>query len=43
MVEQFFELLPSHGLRLRNTEMVSYDEAPAKQTIRLHHIVRDSR
>ena len=43
MVEQFFELLPTLGLRLRNTEMVSYDEPPAQQTIRLHHIVRDSR
>jgi ETFB lysine methyltransferase len=42
MVEQFFELLPSHGLRLRNTEMVSYDEPPAQQTIRLHHIVRSA-
>ena len=40
MVEQFFELLPSLGLMLRNTEMVSYDEPPAQQTIRLHHIVR---
>ena len=40
MVEQFFELLPSLGLRLRNTDTVSYDEAPAPQTIRLHHIVR---
>jgi predicted nicotinamide N-methyase len=40
MVEQFFELLPSLGLRLRNTEMVGYDEPPAQQTIRLHHIVR---
>jgi len=40
MVEQFFELLPMHGLRLRNTEIVEYDEPPAKQTIRLHHIVR---
>jgi ETFB lysine methyltransferase len=39
MVEQFFELLPAHGLRLRDTESVSYDELPAKQTIRLHHIV----
>lgn len=39
MVEQFFELLPSLGLRLRNTEMVSYDEPPAQQTIRLHHVV----
>jgi predicted nicotinamide N-methyase len=42
MVEQFFELLPAHGLRLRNTELIEYDEAPAKQTIRLHHIVRSS-
>lgn len=42
MVEQFFELLPSLGLRLRNTEMVSYDEPPAQQTIRLHHLVRSS-
>jgi predicted nicotinamide N-methyase len=42
MVEQFFELLPSLGLRLRNTETVSYDEAPAQQTIRLHHIVRSA-
>jgi len=40
MVEQFFELLPSHGLRLRDTEIVEYDESPAKQTIRLHHVVR---
>jgi predicted nicotinamide N-methyase len=40
MVQQFFELLPSLGLRLRNTETVSYDEAPAQQTIRLHNIVR---
>jgi predicted nicotinamide N-methyase len=40
MVEQFFELLPALGLRLRNTETVDYDESPAKQTIRLHHIVR---
>jgi ETFB lysine methyltransferase len=40
MVEQFFELLPKHGLRLRDTENVSYDELPAKQTIRLHNIVR---
>jgi predicted nicotinamide N-methyase len=40
MVEQFFELLPAHGLRLRNTEVVEYDESPAKQTIRLHHLVR---
>lgn len=40
MVEQFFELLPAHGLRLRDTEIVSYDESPAKQTIRLHNIVR---
>jgi len=40
MVEQFFELLPSHGLRLRNTETIEYDESPAKQTIRLHNIVR---
>jgi predicted nicotinamide N-methyase len=38
MVEQFFELLPAHGLRLRNTDIVEYDESPAKQTIRLHHI-----
>jgi hypothetical protein len=42
MVEQFFELLPKHGLRLRDTENVSYDELPAKQTIRLHNIVRTS-
>jgi ETFB lysine methyltransferase len=42
MVEQFFELLPAHGLRLRNTETVEYDESPAKQTIRLHHIVRSA-
>jgi ETFB lysine methyltransferase len=41
MVEAFFALLPGHGLRLRNTEMISYDEAPAKQIIRLHHIVRN--
>ena len=40
MVEQFFELLPALGLRVRDTEMVSYDEPPAQQTIRLHHIVR---
>ena len=40
MVEQFFELLPAHGLRLRNTESIAYDEAPAQQVIRLHHIVR---
>lgn len=40
MVEQFFELLPAQGLRVRNTEIVEYDESPAKQTIRLHHIVR---
>jgi ETFB lysine methyltransferase len=40
MVEAFFEMLPALGLRLRNTEMISYDEAPAKQIIRLHHIVR---
>ena len=40
MVEQFFELLPALGLKVRNTEMVSYDETPAKQTIRLHHLVR---
>jgi hypothetical protein len=40
MVEQFFELLPEHGLRLRDTETVEYDESPAKQTIRLHNIVR---
>ncbi len=39
MMEQFFELLPALGLRLRNTELIDYDEAPAKQTIRLHHIV----
>lgn len=43
MVEQFFELLPSLGLRLRNTDVVSYDEVPARQTIRLHHIVRAER
>jgi predicted nicotinamide N-methyase len=43
MVEQFFELLPAHGLRLRNTETVEYDESPAKQTIRLHHIMRSGR
>ena len=42
MVEQFFELLPAHGLRLRNTETIEYDESPAKQTIRLHNIVRTS-
>jgi predicted nicotinamide N-methyase len=42
MVEQFFELLPTLGLQLRNTETVAYDEAPAGQTIRLHHIVRKS-
>lgn len=42
MVEQFFELLPSLGLRLRNTETINYDEAPAQQTIRLHHIVRST-
>ncbi len=42
MVEQFFELLPSLGLRLRNTETLSYDEVPAQQTIRLHHVVRSS-
>jgi predicted nicotinamide N-methyase len=42
MVEQFFELLPSLGLVLRNTELVSYDEPPAQQTIRLHHIVRSA-
>jgi hypothetical protein len=42
MVEQFFELLPAHGLKLRNTETVSYDESPAQQTIRLHHIVRSA-
>lgn len=40
MVERFFKLLPSLGLRLRNTETVEYDESPAKQTIRLHHVVR---
>jgi predicted nicotinamide N-methyase len=40
MVQQFFELLPTLGLRLRNTETIEYDEPPAKQTIRLHHIVR---
>ena len=39
MVEQFFELLPACGLRLRNTETIEYAETPAKQTIRLHHIV----
>src|SRR5674476_24047 len=39
MVEQFFELLPSLGLRLRDTETVEYAETPEKQTIRLHHIV----
>ncbi|MEO7040051.1 MAG: methyltransferase domain-containing protein [Gemmatimonadaceae bacterium] len=39
MVEQFFELLPALGLRHRNTELIDYDESPAKQTIRLHHIV----
>jgi ETFB lysine methyltransferase len=39
MVEQFFELLPSLGLRLRNTDTIEYDEPPAKQTIRLHHVV----
>ena len=43
MVEQFFELLPAHGLRLRNTETIEYDESPAKQTIRLHHIVRSAK
>ena len=42
MVEKFFELLPSLGLRLRNTETVAYDEPPGQQTIRLHHIVRSS-
>jgi predicted nicotinamide N-methyase len=40
MVQQFFELLPSLGLRLRDTETIEYDESPAKQTIRLHNIVR---
>lgn len=39
MVEQFFEMLPALGLRLRNTELIHYDESPAQQTIRLHHIV----
>ena len=41
MAEQFLELLPAHGLRLRNTETVAYDEPPAQQTIRLHHILRE--
>ena len=39
MIAQFFELLPSLGLRLRNTETVEYNESPAKQTISLHYIV----
>ena len=39
MVAQFFELLPSLGLRLRNTETIEYNESPAKQTISLHYIV----
>jgi ETFB lysine methyltransferase len=40
MVEQFFELLPALGLRVRNTDTVEYAESPANQTIRLHNIVR---
>lgn len=42
MMEQLFALLPSLGLRLRNTETIAYDEEPAGQTIRLHHIVHAS-
>jgi ETFB lysine methyltransferase len=40
MVAAFFDALPALGLRLRDTEIVSYDETPAPQTIRLHNIVR---
>jgi predicted nicotinamide N-methyase len=40
MVEQIYELHPQHALRQRNTETIEYDESPAKQTIRLHNIVR---
>jgi len=42
MMEQFFELLPTVGLRLRDTVTVAYDEEPAGQTIRLHHVVHAS-
>ncbi len=42
MVEAFFDALPALALRLRNTETVAYDEAPAPQSIRLHHIVRSA-
>jgi hypothetical protein len=40
MVEQFFDLLPSLGLRLRSTDTFENAESPAKQTIRLAHFVR---